>query len=237
MADTLNFHIEEFGAIGALNDLFDKLLARFRSMADENDPTVLLAALANLAGRLPGTESIAQQLSQELLRTNRKTAADACSPVSEHMAEVLQSSESEFSDEVEKVLASGTYMETSTLKRLFQVIISRIEASWVKSPLQQRNCTTLLSRLRNFDMKQFDVLMNAWLRRFLQYPKRPKMAHVLGPLISADCLDFKEIIASSEAILETVPSRAILPLPQRLSLETLALLLGTSNESDVMSIE
>jgi mediator of RNA polymerase II transcription subunit 12 len=235
VSDTLNFHIEEFGAIGALNDLFDMLLARFRSMADENDSTILLAALANLAGRLPGTESVAQQLSQELLRVNRKTAADACSPVSEHMAEVLQSSESEFSDEVEKVLASGTYMETSTLKRLFQVIISRIEASWAKSPLQQRNCTTLLSRLRNFDMKQFDLLINIWLRRFLQYPKRPDMAHVLGPLISADCLDFREVIASSEAILENIPEQMNPSIASKVSFETLVLLLGTFNESGIMS--
>ncbi len=234
VADTVNFHIEEFGAIGALNDLFDKLLARFRSMADENDCTVLLAALANLACRLPGTESIAQQLSQELLRINRKTAADACSPVSEYMAEVLQSSESEFSDEVEKVLASGTYMETSTLNRLFHVIISRIEASWAKNPPQQRNCTTLLSRLRNFDIKQFDLLMNAWLRRFLQYPKRPSMAHVLGPLVSADCLDFKEVIASSEAILENSAEQGNPSVASKVSFETLALLLGTSNESGVM---
>jgi mediator of RNA polymerase II transcription subunit 12, fungi type len=236
VTDTLNFHVEEFGAIGALNDLFDKLLARFRSMADENDSTVLLAALANLAGRLPGTESVAQQLSQELLGINRKTAADACSPVSEHMAEVLQSSESEFSDEVEKVLASGTYMETSTLKRLFQVIISRIEASWAKSPLQQRDCTTLLSRLRNFDMKQFDVLMKAWLRGFLQYPKRPGMVHVLGPLISADCLDFREIIMSSEAILEPSADQSNPSIASNVALETLAVLLGTPNESDVMSV-
>lgn len=236
VTDTLNFHVQEFGAIGTLNDLFDQLLARFRSMADENDSTVLLAALANLAGRLPGTESVAQQLSQELLRVNRKTAADACSPVSEHMAEALQSSESEFSDEVEKVLASGTYMEPSTLKRLFQVIISRIEASWAKSPLQQRNCTTLLSRLRNFDMKQFDVLMKAWLRRFLQYPKRPEMAHVLSPLISADCLDITEIIMSSEAILEHSAEQSNPSIASKIAFETLALLLGTPNESDVMGI-
>jgi mediator of RNA polymerase II transcription subunit 12 len=235
MADTLNFHIEEFGAIGALNDLFDRLLSRFRSMADENDPTVLLAALANLAGRLPGTESVAQQLSHELLRISRKMAADACSPVSEHIAEVLQSSESEFSDEVEKVLASGTYMETSTLKRLFQVIISRIEASWVKSPSQQRNCTTLLSRLRNFDIKQFDLLMNAWLRRFLQYPKRPSLAQVLGPLISAGCLDFKEVITTSEVILENSTDQGNPSIASKVSFETLTLLLGTSNESAVMS--
>jgi mediator of RNA polymerase II transcription subunit 12, fungi type len=236
VTDTLNFHVEEFGAIGALNDLFHKLLARFRSMADENDSTVLLAALANLAGRLPGTESVAQQLSQELLRINRKTAADACSPVSEHMAEVLQSSESEFSDEVEKVLASGTYMETSTLKRLFQVIMSRIEASWAKSSVQQRNCTSLLSRLRNFDMKQFDALMKAWLWKFLQYPKRPEMAHVLGPLISADCLDIGDIIMSSEAALELSSEQRNPSIASKIAFETLALLLGTPIESDVMSI-
>jgi len=236
VADTLNFHIEEFGAIGALNGLFDKLLARFKSTADENDPTVLLTSLANLAGRLPGTESVAQQLSQELLRINRKTVADACSPVSEHMAEVLQSSESEFSDEVEKVLASGTYMETSTLKRLFQVIISRIEASWVRSPQQQRKCAMLLSRLRNFDIKQFDFLMNAWLRRFLQYSKRPNLVHVLGPLISAACLDFNEVIASSEAILENNTEQGKSSIASKLSFETLTLLLGTSNYSNVMSL-
>lgn len=228
--DTLNLHIEEFAAIGALDDLFDKLLARFRAVADESDATMLLTALANLAARVPGAESIAQQLLQELLRSNRKTAADACSPVSEHMAEVLQNSELEFSDEIEKVLASGTYMETSTLKRLFQMIMSRIEVSWAKSTQKQRNCATLLTRLRSFDTKQFDVLMNVWLLRFLQYSKRPSMAHVLGPLISVDCLDFREVIATSQAFLETGSELSNPHIASMIALESLVLLLGTPDE-------
>jgi mediator of RNA polymerase II transcription subunit 12 len=158
-ADTLDLHIEIFSAIGALRGLFDILVSRLRVLTDEIDsiPRVFLVTLSDLASRLPEQTMVAQQLAQELIRSDRKTAADACSPVSDHMA-VVQTSEADFTDEIEKVLASGNSMDQATLERLFQRIIFRLEESWEKSSEAQRGCGLLLTRLRTFDAQQFDVL-------------------------------------------------------------------------------
>ncbi|KAG4443322.1 hypothetical protein IFR05_001191 [Cadophora sp. M221] len=195
--DTLDLHLETFAAIGALNGLFDILMARLRALTEETDsvPRGFLVSLSDLASRLPQENIIAQQLAQELARSDRKTAADACSPVSDHMA-IVETAEVDFTDEIEKVLASGNSMDQATLERLFRRIILRLEESWEKSPEQQRSCALLLTRLRTFDAKQFDVLMGAWVNRVLQLESRPGMMEVFGPLISFGCLTLRDVVAS-----------------------------------------
>lgn len=199
--DTLNLHMETFAAIGALKGLFDLFLARLKSTAETQDmiPRSLLVALMDLAARIPDYQSIAQQLAQDLLRSDRKTAADACSPVSDHMIGVLQTAEADFATEFDKILASGNTMDQATLERLFQRIILRLEDSWGKSSRQVILCGQLLTRLRTFDAENFDILMAAWVYRFKQLKERPAMMDIFGPLISFGCLSLKTAIAEGVA--------------------------------------
>ena len=196
--DTLNLHLETFSAIGALNGLFDVLMGRLRALTEETDtvPRGFLVSLSDLASRLPKEYNIAQQLAQQLARSDRKTAADACSPVSDHMA-IVETAEVDFTDEIEKVLASGNSMDQATLERLFHRITLRLEESWEKFPEQQRSCALLLTRLRTFDAKQFDVLTVAWVRRVLHKESRPGIMEVFGPLISFGCLALHDVVTSS----------------------------------------
>ncbi|KAK0111317.1 RNA polymerase II mediator complex subunit [Cadophora gregata] len=195
--DTLNLHLETFSAIGALNGLFDILMGRLRALTEESDavPRGFLVSLSDLASRLPHENNIAQQLAQQLARSDRKTAADACSPVSDHMA-IVETAEVDFTDEIERVLASGNSMDQATLERLFHRIVLRLEESWQKSPEQQRSCSLLLTRLRTFDANQFDVLMVAWVSRILQKESRPNMIEAFGPLISFGCLALRDVLAN-----------------------------------------
>jgi len=168
VTDTLSMHLETFAAIGALTELFEALLSH--PLSQSNDISVintLLPSLINLARRVPGEEDAALQLEYSLAQHNRKTAAEACSPVSDEMVEVLQSTEADFSDGIEKVLSSGTSMDTPTLTRLFRTIVGRMESSWAKLTWQQHSCCHLLSRLKAFDAKHFDTLMSSWLRVFI----------------------------------------------------------------------
>jgi mediator of RNA polymerase II transcription subunit 12, fungi type len=231
--DTLSFHIEAFAAIGALKDLFDGLLMRLSALRESQntDCTPLLTSLADLAARLPGVEAVAFQLSQELVQNSRKPVADVCSPVSDHMVEALQSSESDFSDEIEKVLASGTFIDQSALERLFEMIVLRIEASWNKDTVQQRSCALLLGQLRNFNSKKSDALMTSWLQRLFQSSKRPEISYILGPLIALGCLRFKEVLASSVAILD---SNITSSEPSGVAIEILTLLVGSSQKPNNM---
>lgn len=236
-ADTLSLHIQEFAAIGALNDLFNKLLDRLRSVAENSDPWVLLRSLSNVATRLPGCQQVARQLSYELSQCNRKSAVDARSPVSDHMAEVLQNTESEFSDEIEKIFASGTSMDHPTFERLFNMIISRMEATWTKPSLQQRDCAVLLLQLKIFDIKHFGILITAWLRKLLHAPGRLPLVHVVGPLIAIGCIEFKvvtTIIAEADEgnNLHSHPSYV-----SKSAFETLSLLIGTRQELNFMTVD
>lgn len=235
-ADTLDLHLDTFAAVGALNGLFDLLVARLRTLAEEMDavPRIFLVSLSDLASRLPEQKIIAQQLAQEVARSDRKTAADACSPVSDHMA-LMQTAESDFTDEIEKVLASGNSMDQATLERLFQRIILRLEASWGKSPEQQRSYVLLLTRLRAFGPQQFDILMTTWMTRFLQMPSRPGMIKVLGPLISFGTLTLHDVIINLVAIdKEAAPKN---PAMATIFQEALALLIAPSSLPDEMTVE
>lgn len=228
-ADTLALHLETFAAIGALKGLFNNLMSRLRNLSEENDsiPRGFLVSLSELAARLPEQEANAQQLAQELLRSDRKTAADACSPVSDHMA-IVETAEVDFTDEIEKVLASGNSMDGGTLDRLFQRIILRSEASWEKYPEQQRSCGLLLTRLRTFDTSHFDGLMTAWVKHLLQTTGRPSLTNILGPLISFGCLMLRDIVQSYNLLGNTADTQAT-------ALDMLALLVGPCIMPDILT--
>jgi mediator of RNA polymerase II transcription subunit 12, fungi type len=236
-ADTLNLHTDTFAAIGALHSLFDMLTARLPALVEDQDsiPRVILVSLSDLAARIPERKSIADQLSQELAMSDRKNAADACSPVSDHMA-LMQTAETDFTDEIEKVLASGNSMDQATLDRLFQRVILQLETSWEKSPEQQRSCGLLLTRLRTFDAQHFDGVMHNWTIRFLSMTDRPSMIRILGPLISFGCLSFQAVLASCEALNGKV-GPLTQPSPTGTSKELLTLLLGPSNLLEGMGVE
>lgn len=236
-ADTLNLHIDTFAAIGALHNLFDMLAARLPILAEDQGsiPRGVLVSMSDLAARIPDRKLIADHLSQELAMSDRKNAADACSPVSDHMA-VVQSAEVDFTDEIEKVLASGNSMEQATLDRLFQRVILQLEASWEKSPEQQRSCGLLLTRLRTFDSQHFDRLMINWMARFLKMPERPSMTQVLGPFISFGCLSFQAVFNSYDIEVGKHPDLAR-TMSARLSRDVLALVLGQPNLVESMCIE
>ena len=236
-ADTINLHLDSFAAIGAAKGLFEILTSRLHSLAEEDSfPRVLLVSLSQLATRIPGQDNIARKLVQDLSRSDRKTAADACSPVSDHMVGVTQTTEADFNDEIEKVLASGTSMDQATLERLFQRIINRLEETWEKAPDQYRSCGLLLTRLRAFDSQPFDTLMATWVNRFFQMEIRPSMVRVFGPLISFGCLSLPDIIASSTALVEAETSRDN-PIYSRVSEEALALLVDRSDSLKAMTSE
>lgn len=234
-AETLNRHLNAFAAIGAMVDLFEALLNRLQTLSinESKDSVVFLASMVDLAARMPDTEAIARELNQELARWNRKTAADACSPVSDQMAEALHSSEVNFSDEVEKILASGTSMDKVTLDRLFEEIMIRLESSWSKPSNQQQCYCSLLSRLRNFDTQHFDRLISSWFQKLITIPQRPALSSAVEPLICLDCISFGAIIAKSASVLKGSAESAT----PTVALEILVLLFGsTLDEVGVMSI-
>ncbi|KAF7960525.1 hypothetical protein EAE96_000205 [Botrytis aclada] len=198
-ADTLHMHAEVFAGIGAIKDLFDVLINRARSFADDRDimPRVILGSLLDLSFKMPEHQLLTAQLAHQLALSDRKRVADACSPVSDHMAGGSQNDEAEFVDEIEKLLANGTSIDRGTMDRLFQRVTHHLSMSLDKSPEQQRRCVSLLTTLRDFNPQSFDSLMASWLSHIQKSEHRPSMVKIWGPMIGLGCLSMKDLVNAS----------------------------------------
>ncbi|KFY43025.1 hypothetical protein V494_02131, partial [Pseudogymnoascus sp. VKM F-4513 (FW-928)] len=241
IADTLNMHRLTFSAIGALNDLFDTLVSRQCSLGlgptQGPESVALLHSLCALSATIPDAANVHVQLSRDVARSVRRSAVDACSPVSDHVAEALQKSDGDISDEVDKLLSSGTSMDAPTLKRLFQVLIGQMEASWAKSGSGVQRHGPILERLRTFDTKQFDNLLSPWVEQTILKSDRPDLGHVLGPLISAGCLSFKDVLKASVSGVQKTRDDGDKSATSRIAFESLSLVLNIYSDGDIMSVE
>lgn len=202
-ADTISYHLPTIEAGGSAKIMFDLLMARLRSIVEEQGIAArpLLASLANLAPKIPGLEALGLQLKQELVRNDRSTAVDACSPVSDNMAARLQDEEGELHEEIEKLLMNGTSLDRNTMNRLFQTVVLRLQSGWEAPDEKHRAYAALLTRLRLFDEKHFDTILTKWIFQLRNMKDRPPIRQLFPLMVSLGCLSFSIILAtaSSEA--------------------------------------
>ncbi|OTA98432.1 hypothetical protein M426DRAFT_17404 [Hypoxylon sp. CI-4A] len=198
-ADTINLHLPIFTATGAAKSLFQTLYERLKTILEEQGVggRPLLASLANLAPRLNGLEDVATQLSNDLIRIDRSSAADASSPLSDNMATQLQDAETELSEQIEK-LASYTSADRPTMERLFYAIVKKLQMYWGKGDERQRLCCILLTRLRVFDIHHFNELMKGWVQYVRKLTNRPPISQLFPPLVSSGCLPLSILFATSQ---------------------------------------
>jgi mediator of RNA polymerase II transcription subunit 12 len=238
IADTLYYHCETFAAIGALEELFERLLIRLRTRSEDSDMTQLQRSMCHLAGKIPGAEAVATQLSQELLQLHHKTAADACSPVSDHMTERLDVSESQFVDEVDKVIASGTSMDQATMQRLFDMVTGRLQASWCSpDPQISNSCATLLSKLKCFDVQHFGKLARVWVNKVVATPNRPGLRDIFASLIAQDCVEFKELTRELRTFLDDYVSTENTPAARQSVRDVLVFIVGSASKTENLFYE
>ncbi|KAI0425296.1 transcription mediator subunit Med12 [Xylaria sp. FL1042] len=196
--NTLSLHLPVFFAIGSAKSLFHSFHDRLRTISVEQGLGVrpLLASLASLAPRLPGFESMASQLRNELLLADRSNAVDASSPLSDNMATQLQDDETELGEQIEK-LANFTSADKHTMERLFHTIVSKIVVCWAKGDERQRPYSILLSRLRVFDTQYFDTLMKDWVQHIRKLTKRAPIAQMYPLLVSSGCLSLTTLLSTA----------------------------------------
>ena len=223
VSDTLNHHFNTFATIGAADDLFRNTIQRYERLRSQKlCQRSLLVSLVDVAERSPTTAKQAQRLRKELLLHDQKNAVLACSPISDHMAEALQSIEANFVDEVEQVLASGTSMDKQTLNHLFTTITKRLEHSWTDPSQIPNQVVEVLTRLRSFNTKPFDSLADEWLRKMLICSKRPNLIETVPTLVCAGFLTLRCVLD----VVASLTSNAIDPfISGNLVAETLKLLI------------
>ncbi|KAI0996424.1 Mediator of RNA polymerase II transcription subunit 12 [Podosphaera aphanis] len=236
-ADTLNFHLEIFAAIGASNELFDILISRLRILTEESDsaPRSFIVALVSLSSKLDEKVSTVQQLAYVLGRSHRKIGIDAFSPKSDHMTGIENLDL--FTDDIEKILSSEDKLDHKTMKQLFQKITSLLEASWGKSSEQQRNCGALLATLRSFDIQLFDTLIANWIQQYLYLTTRPSLIHLFAPLIYSGCLTLEKVLEICSENMQGQARVTEFTNHGGIHLEILDLLLPTKKIFDILSAE
>ena len=230
-ADTTNVHRDSLAAVGAFNDLFQTLVSRYRTLSISHGSNVshFLTSICELAAKTPEARELYIELSKEIARSTHKATVEACSPVSDHVVEVLSRGETTCSDEIEKLLESGTSMDHTTFVRLFEVLVSQNEALWIKRATGAYRYCELLGRLRSFDPKLFGSKLTIWLDDVIQRAERPSIAHIFGPLISSNCVGFGEVLKSCSALLHSKKG-SYDAVNGRIAFETIILVLGLGEE-------
>jgi mediator of RNA polymerase II transcription subunit 12 len=213
-ADTVSRHVHAFAALDAAPSLFDALYARLRTTAEEQGigARPLLASLSGLASRIPEKQSIAAQLKKDLAQTDRNNPVDACSPVSDIMG--IQDEDADLQEEIEKSLTSGTSLDRSTMNRLFEAVVTRLNAWWGQHAEKQRRYGILLARLRGFDHQHFDSLIAKWIHHLRSITNRPSILRMFPLLMGVGCLHFPLLLASTspeQSIPATGASRTAVP--------------------------
>ena len=228
ICDTINYHLTTFAALGALQDLFLGLLQQYEDVCKGTPPDQsLLESLIDLGRCLPGRARELRHLRAQMQLFRQKAAAPACSPVSDHMAEVLQSTETKFFDEVEQVLTSGTSMDEQSMKQLFDSIVKHAECAWIDPRQSDMMFLVLLSRLQFFNPNIFDSLITSWVNSILQSPTIYDIPAVLPPVIYSGCVTLKRVVSiAQEAIFDTVSAGC----RTEIAIGLLELLAGTKKE-------
>lgn len=194
--DTVNHHIDTFMAIGAVDDLFQRLYRRYEETCHQKAFDWSFAvSLVDLGAHLPRSAGEVRTVRRALLHHEQVSCATASSPISDHMAEALQSAESAFADEVDQLLSSGTSMDKQTLKQIFGTITKRLETSWAdpeQCPLM--NFAEILLRLRKFGTDTFEELVRDWLDNLLPFTPRPNLSRILPPFICMAAITLKTVL-------------------------------------------
>lgn len=195
-SDTINYHIDVFMAIGAINGLFKSLYQRYDEYVSQKIFELsFVESLIDLGAHLPESAEEVKTLRKALLYHERVLSAAACSPVSDHMAETRYFGAPAFLEEVEQVLSSGTSMDKQTFKKLFGAITKQMEASW-DDPMQVHmfKFAEVLLRLRNYGANRFTESLHYWLDGLLPLRQRPTLLRVLLPFICSAAIKLKAIL-------------------------------------------
>ncbi|KAL8699342.1 MAG: hypothetical protein Q9201_006054 [Fulgogasparrea decipioides] len=196
-AVTVSHYLDVFLAIGAVDILFMQIVEQYKSLDDRLSHTSLIEALIDLGQMLPNRTSETQALQKDMGKSESKLGVAACSPVSEHMAEALQSENtgSTSTDDIEQLLASGTSMDERLLTNVFELIWKRFETTWADSIKSSVASASLISRLRLFNMAAVNQMMILAVDRMLASRPRAKLTRICIPLICARAISLEKLLS------------------------------------------
>ncbi|CAO2657656.1 Nn.00g037820.m01.CDS01 [Neocucurbitaria sp. VM-36] len=194
-ADTINFHMRTFRAIGAFDPLFGRIATRYASIRTMRFPErELLLSLSNLT-RVAQTDGHLQQLlSYDLSRLDQRNSIAACSPASDNMGEAIHHTGSYSDDEIERILCSGNSMDQQMMARVLRKIISNHGAHAAKGQLDFDNYSAWFHRLRSFDEPTFELVVNEWLNACFNSHRVDVLQVALPTLVGSGCMTLSSVL-------------------------------------------
>ncbi|PGG98881.1 hypothetical protein AJ79_08757 [Helicocarpus griseus UAMH5409] len=206
--DTLDYHFDSFNAIGATIDLFKSFVDAYTRMSKTELPIQdLISSLLNVGIRLPAEMSTVAVLRRDQVQRDRKLAMAASSPVSDHIADTLNTSNPTFTEELDQLLASGNSMDEATLARIFGTLSKRLESGSVGGRQCVNETARYFAQLRTFNAKYFDNLMIKWVIGILKSSPRPILSTILPPLIGVGCVTLHSFYVLAKALLHSESHR------------------------------
>ncbi|KAL8675255.1 MAG: hypothetical protein Q9168_000376 [Polycauliona sp. 1 TL-2023] len=165
IAVTVSHYLDIFQACCTADTIFMQLMQQHTKLNNTPGYLGLIEALIDLAECLPNRSRDTRSLRKHREKHASKSSVAACSPISEHMAEAIQTEHSGLSlpctDDIEQLLASGTSMDKQLLRHVFGLIWKRFENGIAESIPSGFAEAVLLTRLRPFDPTAFTE-MTIW---------------------------------------------------------------------------
>lgn len=191
-----NRHFDVFHALGAMDNLFCKLVSRIGRF-HRRDPShkSFLLSLIDLGERLPRMARTVTRLRKEIMLREPRINTTAFSPISEPEAETPQSADATFFDEMELLFSSGSSMDRLLICKVFQKIVMRLDHAWGNASIPIDRCIDFLTRLRSFDVCAFDSLMLDWLQGLILRLERPQLLSIFLPLICSGTVLLENILS------------------------------------------
>ncbi|KAL8722255.1 MAG: hypothetical protein Q9225_001242 [Loekoesia sp. 1 TL-2023] len=207
VAITVNHYLDIFIAIQAANALFMHLFRQHAILDGQPAVAPLTKALVDLSESLPDCSNENRVLQKYLHKYEPRLSIAACSPISEHMAEALQTNASEsvsaYTDEVEQLLSSGTSMDKRMVSNVFESIWKRFEATWTDSVESSVATASLISRLASFDVTSVhDLTILSVERTLASTASRPKLMRIGIPLICAQSISLEQLLSRVVLLLQ-----------------------------------
>ncbi|QSS58957.1 hypothetical protein I7I51_08387 [Histoplasma capsulatum] len=223
--DTLNYHLDSFNAIGATGDLFKSFTGAYaRISKTELSVQDLIASLLDVAIKLPAELSTLSMLRRDQLQRDRKLAMAACSPVSDHIVDTLNTANPTFTEELDQLLTSGNSMDESTMARIFDTLRKKLEAGSINGEQSAHETARYFANLRPFNTKLFDNLMIKWVISVLRTSPRPKLSSILPPLIGVGCVTLHSFYVLARAFLHSDAHKNAIPDLAELRIDMIQLL-------------
>ena len=202
VADCINAHLESLSAIGALEDLHNRISRAYLSLKGSKISLPTLAiSLLDLGNRHADERLPIQILQEDIARGDKINTIAGYSPFSDGMAESLQQAGSTFAEDFEAVILSEPNMTEPTMNKLFLVVVERLKKDHVATTQEESrdSLCLLLARLRIFKPKHFDQLMAKWTKCVIASSDGPAPFLVLA-LVNFSCLPISTIIRNLQEL-------------------------------------